>query len=150
MAGRDKLEIVFEKYRKLISDNEQISKEIGRLERELSQKTEEQNLIYGNMELVEAEIRKMMYGSEVPLDVELEDKPEEEVSVPSPKKKKLDVSKASALREAGWSYAKIGQELHVSTQTVCNALNKEKKLKLTEEEKVSCDRFAEELFGGGK
>ncbi len=40
---------------------------------------------------------------------------------PAPKKptgKKVDWAKAKALRDAGWSYKAIGEELHVSDVTV--------------------------------
>lgn len=46
---------------------------------------------------------------------------------PAPKKsggKKVDWNKAAALRKAGWSYEKIGEELGVSGVTVSAHLNK--------------------------
>lgn len=42
---------------------------------------------------------------------------------PAPKKK-VDWAKAAALRKAGWSYKKIGDELGVSDVTVAVHLNK--------------------------
>lgn len=53
------------------------------------------------------------------------------VETPAPKKepakkpkprKEFDVGKARALRNAKWSYEKIGEELHCSAQTVINHL----------------------------
>lgn len=59
-----------------------------------------------------------------PVEQEAEPKP-----APAPKKPKkprkapqTDWGKARALRNAGWSYANIGRELHVSAQTVANHL----------------------------
>ena len=50
-----------------------------------------------------------------------------EAPKPAPKKttgKKVDWSKAAALRKAGWSFEKIGEELGVSGVTVSAHLNK--------------------------
>lgn len=41
-----------------------------------------------------------------------------------PKQKKVDWAKAAALRKAGWSYKKIGDELGVADVTVAAHLNK--------------------------
>lgn len=41
-----------------------------------------------------------------------------------PAQKEVDWAKARALRNAGWSYDKIGDELHISGQTVANHLKK--------------------------
>lgn len=55
----------------------------------------------------------------------------EKTSAPAPvkkiskPKKDVDWAKARVLRNAGWSYEKIGDELNVSTQTVINHLRKE-------------------------
>ena len=43
---------------------------------------------------------------------------------PAAKTKKIDWNKARALREAGWSYVKIGDELGVSDVTVAAHLKK--------------------------
>lgn len=52
-----------------------------------------------------------------------------ETPAPAPKpekkpkpRKEIDWPKAKALRDAGWSYEKIGDELHCSAQTVINHL----------------------------
>lgn len=48
---------------------------------------------------------------------------------PSPKKqgarKDLDMGKVKALRNAGWSFAAIAEEMGVSQQTIANRLGKE-------------------------
>ena len=44
----------------------------------------------------------------------------------------MDMGKARALREAGWSLKQIGDEMGVSPQTIANALNRKEE---TEEEK---------------
>ena len=43
----------------------------------------------------------------------------------APAKKEVDWAKAAALRKAGWSYDKIGEELGVSGVTVSAHLNKQ-------------------------
>lgn len=43
---------------------------------------------------------------------------------PKPASKKVDWNKAAALRKAGWSFEKIGEELGVSGVTVSAHLNK--------------------------
>lgn len=40
-------------------------------------------------------------------------------------KKKLDIGKIRALREAGWSFGKIAEEMGCSPQTIANALQRE-------------------------
>lgn len=53
----------------------------------------------------------------------LTDQEEKKVNVkPNPKKKDFDVNKAKALRDAGWTLAKIADEMRVSPQTVANKL----------------------------
>lgn len=58
------------------------------------------------------------------------EEPAPEKPKPAPKKaakpagKKVDWSKAAALRNAGWSFEKIGEELGVSGVTVSAHLNK--------------------------
>lgn len=44
-------------------------------------------------------------------------------------KKKLDIGKIRALREAGWSFGKIAEEMGCSPQTVANALQREETAK---------------------
>ena len=44
---------------------------------------------------------------------------------PAPKKKTVDTGKIRALREGGWSVAKIADEMGLSDQTVRNYMKKE-------------------------
>ena len=44
-------------------------------------------------------------------------------------KKKLDIGKIRALREAGWSFGKIAEEMGCSPQTIANALQREETAK---------------------
>lgn len=49
--------------------------------------------------------------------------PEQKPAAKKPKpRKEIDWPKAKALRDAGWSYEKIGDELHCSAQNVANHL----------------------------
>ena len=66
------------------------------------------------------------------------------------RKGRVDAARAKALREAGWTYEKIGKEFGVGGQTVINALKRATALELTEKEKAACDQLAAELFGGDK
>lgn len=52
-----------------------------------------------------------------------QEKPTEPKPAPDPTKKKdIDMGKVKALRKAGWAYAKIADEMGVSTQTIVNRL----------------------------
>ena len=64
---------------------------------------------------------------------EPEQKAEEKPTTPTPKspvgqgrKRKLDTGKMTALRNAGWSYEKIADEMGCSAGTVWNYFNKDK------------------------
>lgn len=72
--------------------------------------------------------------SQAPAPIESVPKPEskKEAPAPAPKpekkpkpRKEIDWPKAKALRDAGWSYEKIGDELHCSAQNVANHLKAE-------------------------
>lgn len=51
-----------------------------------------------------------------------EPKPEPKPAPDPTKKKDIDMGKVKALRKAGWAYAKIADEMGVSTQTIVNRL----------------------------
>lgn len=51
-----------------------------------------------------------------------EPKPEPKPAKKSGQKKPLDMSKVKALRNAGWSFNKIGDEMGVSAQTIENRM----------------------------
>lgn len=150
----DRLEEIFEAYNGLISSDELLQQKIAEIEVERKRVQEKKEEIYGEMARLQEEIRELLRNSQEDIDAPEKKKigisSPEERKQKSEKRKKIDLERAKEMHAAGWSYAKIGKELGVSTQGVCNALNREKKMELTEEEKASCDRFAEELFGGGK
>lgn len=154
----DRLEEIFEAYNGLISSDELLQQKIAELEIERERVQEKQKEIYGEMDCLQEEIRGLLRNAQEEIDMAKETSPESKPeSDPTKtqaskvgKRKKIDLERAKEMHAAGWSYAKIGRELGVSAQTVCNALNKEKNMELTEEEKASCDSFAEELFGGGE
>lgn len=47
--------------------------------------------------------------------------------VPKPRRNSIDMGKVMALRDAGWSYGKIADEMGMSKQSVCNAISRWKK-----------------------
>ena len=110
--------------------------EIEKLEDELKtawdngqrMKEEQQNMI---KEL--NRLRAQLEEKAAPADGGKETKKKKAVKKPTaPKRKPLDMGKARALREAGWSLKQIGDEMGVSPQTIANALNRKEE---TEEEK---------------
>jgi len=66
------------------------------------------------------------WGGAEPTQTELEPEPEPEPKKPAPKKPagkiNIDMGKVKALRNAGWSYDKIGDEMGVSAQTIANRM----------------------------
>ena len=110
--------------------------EIEKLENELKtawdnghrMKEEQQNMI---QEL--NRLRAQLEEKAAPAEGGKETKKKKAVKKPTaPKRKSLDMGKARALREAGWSLKQIGDEMGVSPQTIANALNRKEE---TEEEK---------------
>lgn len=154
----NRLEALLESYRELISDDELLAKQIGHLEAKIQKIRKKQDKIYVDMAILEQEIRQLISVPEAPLDVE----PKKEVPPPTEKRsgsisecdgkkrRKIDLAKVRSLRDAGWSYEKIGDELGFSPASIMTALSRAKKLELTEEEKAGCDKLAEELMGGKK
>lgn len=154
----NRLEALLESYRELISDDELLAKQIGHLEAKIQKIRKKQDKIYGDMAILEQEIRQLINAPEESLDVE----PKKEVHTPTEKssgsisecdgkkRRKIDLAKVRSLRDAGWSYEKIGDELGFSPASIMTALSRAKKFELTEEEKAGCGKLAEELMGGKK
>ena len=67
-----------------------------------------------------ADILEIIRLSETPVVEPVAEQKEEKPK--SNRKKDFDIGKARALRDAGWSYAKIGDEMHVSEVTVAKRL----------------------------
>ena len=66
------------------------------------------------------------WGGAEPTQTELEPEPEPEHMKPAPKKANakinIDMGKVKALRDAGWSFDKIADEMGCSSQTIANRL----------------------------
>lgn len=66
------------------------------------------------------------WGGAEPTQTELEPEPEPEPKKPAPKKPagkiNIDMGKVKALRNAGWSFDKIADEMGCSSQTIANRL----------------------------
>ena len=79
----NRLEALLESYRELISDDEILAKQIGHLEAKIQKIRKKQDKIYGDMAILEQEIRQLINAPEEPLDVE----PKKEVPHPHPKRR---------------------------------------------------------------
>ena len=83
----NRLEALLESYRELISDDELLAKQIGHLEVKIQKIRKKQDKIYGDMAILEQEIRQLINGAEAPLDVE----PKKEVPPPPPPRRSAPV-----------------------------------------------------------
>lgn len=75
----NRLEALLESYRELISDDELLAKQIGHLEAKIQKIRKKQDKIYGDIAILEQEIRQLINAPEEPLDVE----PKKEVPPPN-------------------------------------------------------------------
>lgn len=151
MTAMEELDAVLDEYKRLVSSNEDLARQIGSLEHAIKAKIVEREKIYKDIALVEAKIRNLVSRSAHESGVEpTEDPPKEEASKPKRRRKGIiDVNKAVALRNAGWSYRQIAGEFGVSHQAVAKMFDKREEMeRLTDKEKAACDQLAEELFGG--
>ena len=78
----------------------------------------------------DAVLAEMQIGKQLQQIEEAKAKKAEKKIAPKVKKAKydIDLGKVDALRKAGWSWEKIGEEFHCSAQTIVNHVNAHKEL----------------------
>ena len=85
-----------------------------------------------------AVLTEIQTGKQLQQIEEAKAKKAKEKIAPKVKKNKtrydIDLGKVGALRDAGWSWEKIGEEFHCSAQTIINHVNAHKKLQEVKED----------------